>query len=160
MSYLYEFLAWNVSLLGSAWYWIIALVGFWLHLRIEQVLNGGGGSRDLLSLLRESFLWAIPGSRQRRGEWIRQQMEDDRCDGEMGGYSYKEIRANNLYEEVGVDMLPGPFYFWSHVIGWIFWPTAGIAIVAVVVLSNALHLILRIFLNEKQTQALYDKIFD
>ncbi len=162
MSVLYEFFLWNISLWGGYWYWIVAIVGFWLQLRFEQVINGGGGStREFLSALQEGFMWAIPGSKKRRGAYIRQMLLDggDHAIGSIEGYSYEEIRRHDLYEEVGLKMLPGPFWFWSRVVGWVFWPAASATFLLIALVSWIIHGILVLFLGGVRTQAIYEKIF-
>jgi hypothetical protein len=150
---------WNITALGMLWYWVIAIVGFILQWRIEYAINGGGG--DFLASFQEDFLWAIPGSRRRRGEYIRQRLLEygGNSMGSMGGHSHEEIRKNNLYEEVGLKMLPGPFWFWSRIFVWIFWPTGVIALIVILIFAWALHGTLILFFGATRTQALYEKIF-
>lgn len=150
---------WNVAALEELWYWAVALLGFILQWRIEYALNGGGG--DFLASFQEDFLWAIPGSKRRRGEYIRQRLLDygENSLGGMGGYSHEEIRKNNLYEEVGTKMLPGPLWFWSRVFGWMLWPTASIILLLLIIFSWGIHGILLIFVGRARTEALYEKIF-
>ncbi len=60
----------------------------------------------------EDLAWVGPGSRKRKGDYIRNQVRD--WDGAMcsstDSWDYDEIRKHNLYEEVGMKMLPG----WKH----------------------------------------------
>lgn len=160
MDLLSVFFFWNIAVLGTLWYWVVALFGFFLLWRVEYAINGGGS--DFLAGFQEDFLWAIPGSRRRRGEYIRQMMDDWGCDGttgSLGGYSYEDIRRNNLYEEVGLKMLPGPLWFWGNVFGWMFWPTAGIILLLALIIVWVVHRMLLLFLGETRTEAFYEKIF-
>ena len=163
MDSLYDFFAWNISLFGEWWYFAIMIVGFSFHWWIEYMLNDGGGSaRDVLDGFREDVSWAIPGSRKRRGEYIRRLIMDcgENAIGSMGGYSYEEIRRDNLYEKVGAIMLPGPFWFWSRFFGWVFWPVAGATLLIVVVFVWVLHGALTFSLGAERTMELYDKVSD
>lgn len=167
MNLLHEAFVWLSASFGQWWYWLVVLVGFFVHVRIEHVLNGSETIfRKFLADLREDFLWAILGSRHRRGEFIRDCIE--RCGssesllggGVMGGYSYKQIRTQNLYEVVGVKMLPGPLNFWSRVIGWALWPLAGVLILLVMFILWALHGVLLLCFGKQGAENLYDKVFD
>jgi len=163
MGLLGDFFSWNISLFGTWWYWAIAVTGFTIHWWIEHMMNDGGGSmRDILTGFYEDLLWAIPGSRKRRGEYIRQILCDygENSMGSMEGYSHEEIRMNNLYEEVGTKMLPGPLAFWGRLVGWIFWPIAGILLLSVIACSWIIHGILVFSFGSHRTLELYDKVFN
>lgn len=163
MDLLSDLFAWNLSSFGEWWYWAIAILGFALLWLIEYLMNGGsGGPREMLAGFCEDFSWAIPGSRKRRGEYIRQRILDlgENAIGSMGGYSYEEIRRNHLYEKVGEIMLPGPFWFWSRFFGWVFWPIAGAALLLLVSFSWVLHRVLVFSFGEERTMDIYDKVSD
>lgn len=95
---------------------IVAAVSFaawWLIYGVERFLNGCS-ERWLIVLVWEDFLFALPGSRRRKGNYIRECM-GDLPDGAMisstGSWDYQEIRDGNLYDDVGEAMLPGFWHF-------------------------------------------------
>ena len=139
------------------WYWTVALVGFALNWRINYAINGGeGGFSELGEAFWEDFLRAIPGSKRRRGAYIRE-LVDLGGDGFIGDYSYQEIRERGCYEEVGKQVLPGPLSFWGHVFGWMFWPVPATLLALVVVLSWVAHFVLIFLFGKERTEAIYDK---
>lgn len=163
MSLLSDFFLWSTSLFGVWWYWAIMISGFTLHWWTEHMMNdGGGGFRDILTGFYEDLLWALPGSRKRRGEYIRQMLlcYGENSVGSMEGYSHEEIRRNDLYEEVGLRMLPGPFWFWSRLIGWIFWPIAGMTLLVLILLSWIVHGLLTLLFGSRLTLEFYDRVFN
>jgi hypothetical protein len=86
---------------------------------LECFLNGGSG-RSLFAMAWNDFCFAMPGGRRRKGNYIRKIIDRSTYNGELAdgamlsekkSWSYQEIRDGNLYEEVGVAMLPGWRYF-------------------------------------------------
>lgn len=163
MGLLGDFFSWNISLFGVWWYWAVVVTGFTIHWWIEHMMNdGGGGFRELLDGFTEDFLWAIPGSRKRRGEYIRQVLNNygENSVGSMEGYSHEEIRRDNLFEEVGTKMLPGPLMFWSRFFGWVCWPIAGTLLLSAIAGSWIIHGILIVSFGSRRTVEFYDKVFN
>lgn len=150
-----------VSSFGEWWYWLVALFGYLLHWRINHALNGGGGTYgDLCKDYLTDALFAVPGGRRRRGEFIRTIIgEDVSVRGSMEGHSYEDIRANDLYEEVGAKMLPGPIHFWGQLLGWAIWPVSIVLVIIFGIVSWVLHGVLALFLGEKGTHDFYEKLF-
>ena len=149
--------------MSEGWYWLIGIGGYFMYWRINYAINGGGGGlRQICEDYIADVKFAIPGGKRRRGEFIRKYIDElgPNTLGSMGGNSYEEIRTQDLYEEVGSKMLPGPLYFWGCVLFWLIWPISLPLLVIFLAVSWALHGIFVFFLGEKRVQDFYDRVFD
>jgi len=130
----------------SPWYWVVALVVWYIYYGIECALNGAEGSP--LMPFREivkDFMWSIPGGLNRRAKYLKENLipTPSRYDGKIHGsihgtisWDYDWVVENNLYKDCAKDTIPGPLHFWFFsVLCPIFWPFALIILGALIIVS-------------------------
>lgn len=140
----------------SPWYWLVALVGWYLYYGLECLLNGAEtGWLMPFYWLKQDFTWAIPGGLKRRTDYFKENImpSPSRIDGKRHGmisgtisWGYDWVAENNLYEDCAKDTLPGPFHFWFYsVLCPIFWPVALFALCVLIVVAIPLNLFEPVF---------------
>jgi len=106
-------------------YLIACPIGWYLFTALEYALNGGQLGHHPLFFPFQCFAEDIKcywfGGQKHRLEFIRLRCEGD---GSFGGstrsYTYREVRDNNLYEEVFWEMCGGKISFWSRHVSYFF----------------------------------------
>ena len=153
------------SWMQSPWYWIIALVGWYIYYGLECMLNGSEpGLLIPFKWFVKDLTWAIPGGLRRRTEYFKENVMpspssiDGKRHGTISGtisWDYDWVADNNLYEDCAKDNLPGPFHFWFYsVLCPIFWPLTLVILAVLIVICIPLNLFEPVF------KPLFDKYFD
>jgi hypothetical protein len=105
----------------------------------EGALNGGQIGRGrwwLFQLIWQDVRWFSLGGLKRRTEYIRGKVGPDSShQGFIDGYSYEEIRNQNLYQEVAKKTLGSGWIFWGfNVFFMIFFWWVGVLILLILII--------------------------
>lgn len=93
---------------------------WFLYYGMECSINGAynpteSSLRMVWRCWQEERSWILPGGRKLKGEYIKKLMGSFE-NGHIGEWRYRDIRENNLYEEVGDAELPGlGHYILTHI---------------------------------------------
>lgn len=98
---------------------------WYLYYCMELFLNGGNNS-NIIKSLKEEIDWVF--SSKARANYIKSLMGTFE-EGYLGSFTYSKIREENLYDEVGKEVLPGPCHlFFTHFCPLILVPTGLLVI--------------------------------
>ena len=137
------------SLIG---YLVVCFLSWYAIQALNYGLNSGQLGRHWLLFPFQCFLedlrCYLPSGKVHREAFIRDRVRD--WDGIMIGrsrsYDHKEIRQNNLYEEVFYEMRGGGLGFWlSNIVYFFFGPLAIAFFIALILVSWVLHFLGMLF---------------